>query len=148
MQTWPPLHQKRVAVSGVIVVLLAIGLVIGVGIGFVAAPSFEPKSTQTITSTYTQTKVVPKNSTITGTASTLSSGDQAEEITFTSINNGTSYHVDLTAGHYTILLPNQDTYTVKVTYNIIGSIAFGSCVAGNFPLYLQSQVTVTVNWSC
>jgi hypothetical protein len=105
-----------------------------------------PPSVITTTDTVTTTPAVPLNVTISGNFKTNGTGTYAMTISFISQSSGITYPGKVSAGTYSINVPNQTIYTVKVDYTAIP--VGGTCTAGSLPAYIQFPTTITASWSC
>jgi hypothetical protein len=146
---------NRIAVSeSAAATLLIVGLMIGAVAVYVALPTKVTTETVTevdtsvTTTTVVTTPTVPKQVTVSGTFSTNGVGTTPVAIHFISSASGISYPGQTSGNSYTVVLPNPDTYTVKIDGSNFGGIGGGTCTAGNLPLYEQFPVSVVANWAC
>lgn len=89
----------------------------------------------------------PSSVTVTGTVSTKGLGTSPTNIGFTS-DNGQIVNAAVVSGKYSLTLPNDHTYTVKVQWS--GALgATGTCTAGTLPVSQgPGGSALTNNWSC
>lgn len=137
------------------------GIVIGAGIvyGYAVSTPIGPRQTVTTTNfettnltqttTFTVTLTPLAQVTVFGNYSTKSFDTYATGISFTSETTGITYPGVVTNGAYTISnLPNQDTYTVKINYNI-SPVGGGTCTAGTLVVSLEvGSGPISADWSC
>lgn len=91
----------------------------------------------------------PKEVTLTGTVTTTGTGTSPEKITFTCNRDGMTYVTAVYGGNpgtYTISLPNGDSYSVKITWKILGIITGGDADAGTLNLDTFEE-SIEKNWS-
>jgi hypothetical protein len=140
--------------GGAAFLVLIVGLFAGAGVMYTVSPTRTTTDTTTATSlsvtttTITTTPLVPQQITVTGTYSTNGPGTSPVAIHFISDSNQISYPGQTSGNQYTVVLPNPDTYTVRIDGSNFAGIGGGTCTAGMLPLYEQFSTTVVVNWSC
>jgi hypothetical protein len=91
----------------------------------------------------------PKEVTLTGTVTTTGTGTTPEKITFTSVRDETIYVAAVTGGNpgtYSISLPNGDSYSVKITWKILGLVTGGDADAGTLNLDTFEE-SIEKNWA-
>ena len=87
----------------------------------------------------------PKAVTLTGTVTTTGTGTTPERIIFISYKTGNTYVAAVYDHSYSIQLPNDDTYNVKITYKFIDLITVGEVDAGTLDLD-SSEPSIVRNW--
>ena len=91
----------------------------------------------------------PKEVTLTGTVTTTGTDAAPQNITFTSLSTQEDYVVICTGGgnpaHYSIILPNGDSYKVTITWKSI-ELTQGSTDAGTLNLDTGNQ-ELTKDWA-
>jgi len=87
----------------------------------------------------------PKVVTLTGTVMTTGTGTTPQRITFISSKTGNTYVATIYDHNYSIQLPNDDTYNVKITYKFMDLVAVGEVDAGILDLD-SSESSIVRNW--
>ena len=91
----------------------------------------------------------PKEVTLTGTVTTTGLGTSPEKITFTCNRDGMTYVTAVSGGNpgtYSIDLPNGDSYSVKITWQVLGLVTGGDADAGTLNLDCDDDSLVK-NWA-
>jgi hypothetical protein len=91
---------------------------------------------------------IPSSAMLSGTASVSLAGASAVEVGFTNENTGQSYAAPVVDGGYSIVLPNQQSYTVEIQWSST-SAANGTCDAGTVSVGVGAgDTSLTGDWSC
>ena len=86
---------------------------------------------------------------LTGTVTTTGTGTTPEKITFTCNRDGMIYVTTVSGGNpgtYTISLTNGDSYSVTITWKILGIVTGGDADAGTLNLDTSEEILVK-NWA-
>ena len=92
----------------------------------------------------------PEDVELTGTVTTTGTGATPEKITFTSMRDDKTYVIDCVGdgnpATYSISLPNEDSYTVKITWKAFGLFTGGEADAGTLNLD-ETNESIVRNWA-
>ncbi len=130
----PPYQKHKTSHTGR---NLAIGLILAIIVIVIVVAMAVPGSVPGISK--------PSQVVLSGTVTTTGTGTSPEKITFTSETTGNNYVADANGGTYSVTLPNQDTYSVSITWKFLG-ITGGTADAGTLNLD-SASATMTENWS-
>jgi len=89
--------------------------------------------------------IKPSQVTVSGSVSTTGTGTYPQSITFIS-NSGAPYVGSISGKTYEVVLPNVNTYSVKIKWAALG-ITGGECNAGTLDLD-SIESSATYSWSC
>ena len=87
----------------------------------------------------------PSDVVVSGTVTTTGLGTSPQLVTFTSQSTGNPYVANANGGTYSITLPNRDTYSVTITYKVLGLTLGSTASAGTLNLD-TTQSSITENW--
>jgi hypothetical protein len=91
---------------------------------------------------------IPSTITVSGRVSTSGAGEDPEALLFTNENTGQVYASAVVDGHYSVSLPNQQSYTVQIRWSGPSGVN-ETCNAGTFSLGQGAGATsLTGDWSC
>jgi hypothetical protein len=91
---------------------------------------------------------IPSSVTVSGRASTNGTATSPESLIFTNENTGQVYDTAVVNGHYSVSLPNQQSYTVAIRWSRPSGVN-GTCNAGTFSLGQGAGgSSLTGDWSC
>lgn len=146
------MHASRgsLGITGLEVALAVIAVIaLASGAYYFGTLQSAPPVIESSTTTVTTTPPTPAQVQLVGGYATTTIGTSAKSISFVSQTTGVSYPGSTSGGQYGALLPNGDTYTVKIHWDSFIDTS-GDCTAGTVPLYLQFEPTqpVTASWSC
>lgn len=112
----------------------------------VSTLNFTEYLTTTTTNTSFITLLPPPTLTLQGNASTKTPLTVAVAIDFISASSSEITSAKITDGRYTLSLPNNNAYNVKIHYAITPT-GDGECIAGGIVLKTYDEL-VLANWSC
>ena len=112
----------------------------------VSTLNFTEYLTTTTTNTSFITLLPPPSLTIQGNASTKTPLTTAVAIDFISASGGEVTSAKVADGRYTLSLPNNQAYNVKIHYTITPT-GDGECIAGGIVVATYSE-NILANWSC
>ena len=112
----------------------------------VSTLNFTEYLTTTTTNTSFITLLPPPSLTLQGNASTKTPLTTAVAIDFISASGGETASAKVSDGMYTLSLPNNQAYNVKIHYAITPT-GEGECIAGGIVLRTYDEL-VLANWAC